>query len=366
MNILLVNLGRHYGGAETITEKLLYEIKGENINIYLVCIKDSTLYNKNKKISPLTLPQNKLLFISYFFKILYYIYKYKIDILHCHGVTSVIFGTLCAKISRRNVITTVHGRADYDRNQSFSGEVKNKLEKAFLKLNDKCVSVSKYMNDYLIDEGVKKSNAVLIYNDIGVKNHNIDSKKIDFDFISNDIFTIACIGRLERVKGQKYLVMAMKKLVEDNLKINCIIAGEGSDRQTLEEEIKENNLDEYIKLIGYIDDTEDLISKVNLVVVPSVMESFGIVILEGMKEKKCVIASNVGGIPELINDEQTGYLVEPCNVEQLYSQIRYCYKNIDKTKLIGEKAYEYYVGNWQLDKMTKSYVNLYTSLYRRK
>lgn len=277
----------------------------------------------------------------------------------------MILGTICGKILNKKVITTVHGRADYDRDMSVKGILNDKLEKMLLNYNDKCISVSNYLNNYLIDNGVKENKTVVIYNDMEKKKEKIKNKDNDRAF-ENKKYSILSIGRLEIVKGHKFLIEAMGMAVKNKLDIECIIAGDGSQYKELDKLINEKSISNNVKLIGFVDNVSELFEDADLVVIPSLMESFGLAIIEAMREKKCIIASNVGGIPEIVEDGITGFLVKEGDSEELYNKINFCYNNKDKCKDIAAGAYYSYLNVWKNRKMVKDYQRLYNDLIRRK
>lgn len=363
-NILIINLGRHNGGAENVTENIIYNISKENYNMILVCIDKTDFYlkNKGKYNKIITLPRNKLLFFEYFLKCIYIIMKFKIDVVHCHGFVGSVVGTICGKLLGRKVITTVHGRADFDRDNTFRGNLSARIELKVLKWNDKCIGVSNYISQYFLDNNINDEKVVTIYNDIFLKPVDVKDTSYKTRIFPSDKFVVCCIGRLEKVKGQMYLINAIKRLVESNFDIGCTIAGEGSSRNAIESYIQETSMQNHIKLIGFVNDTSSILKCSDLVVVPSVMESFGLVILEAMKESRCVIASNVGGIPELIEDGKTGYLVECCNVDLLVERIKYCYLNREKTSIVGQNGNKIYNEKWINNEMVRKYEKVYDKL----
>lgn len=124
-------------------------------------------------------------------------------------------------------------------------------------------------------------------------------------------------GRLDVGKGLDILVKAFTK-IKDRIAFNLIIAGEGPDRKLLEDIINENGLEKRVVLLGRITQEEVVLRLKNadFVVIPSRWEAFGISVLEALAAGKPVLATNVGGIPELIHQSETGLLCEP-DVESL-------------------------------------------------
>lgn len=129
--ILLVNLGREYGGAEKVIENIFFE-DTEGIEIHLATLKGNKLdeiITKSKKGNYIALDNDKKSFFKIIKKIKLYVEKNNIDIIHAHGVTSEIVSTIVAKITKRKLITTIHSRADYDIKNKIKGKLYIKIQK---------------------------------------------------------------------------------------------------------------------------------------------------------------------------------------------------------------------------------------------
>jgi len=150
-----------------------------------------------------------------------------------------------------------------------------------------------------------------------------------------DQFVIMTIARLEKVKGIEYLIEAMEILnskfkiqpqpISNGLGQNSklFIIGDGSERKKLENLVENLNLQEKVKFFGQIlnEKIPEFLASANCFVLPSVSEGFGIVILEAMAAGVPVIATNVGGIPDIIENGKNGILVEPKNPEAIVKAI---------------------------------------------
>lgn len=129
-------------------------------------------------------------------------------------------------------------------------------------------------------------------------------------------------GTLHERKGYKHLIAAFKKIVGqfDNLKL--VIAGEGPERPALEKLIKNLDLEKRVVLLGQRNDIPELMQAGDIFILPSLKEAFGLVILEAMQNGLPVIASRVGGIPEIITSEKIGLLTEPADKNSLVKALQ--------------------------------------------
>ncbi len=128
---------------------------------------------------------------------------------------------------------------------------------------------------------------------------------------------IGTVANFYRNKGLKYLILAAQKLKNKGLDWQFVIIGEGPERSKIENLIKKNNLENNMFLTGFIPDASECLKAFNLFVLPSVKEGQPWVILEAMAAGVPIVATNIAGIPEMIENEKSGLLVEPADSEAL-------------------------------------------------
>ena len=126
---------------------------------------------------------------------------------------------------------------------------------------------------------------------------------------------------LEERKGHRVLLEAARRLKEQGCQISYRLAGEGSLKESLEEMTLRLGLKEDVHFLGFVADMPGFLASVDVVVLPSLFEGLGVSVLEAMAAGKAVIASRVGGLPELVVDAATGLLVEPRDVAGLANAI---------------------------------------------
>lgn len=149
--------------------------------------------------------------------------------------------------------------------------------------------------------------------------HAQDYNKIrheTFHTVNKD-FVILSIAALHPRKGLHYLLEAFALLAAKKQDIKLIIAGEGPQKKELEKFIKRLKLSGKVEIIGHQDNIPFLLKSSDLFVLPSIKEAFGLVLLESMAAGLAIVASAVGGIPEIIEHEKNGILVEPHDTQAL-------------------------------------------------
>ncbi len=156
--------------------------------------------------------------------------------------------------------------------------------------------------------------------------------------IEKDIPVIACVGRLIDWKGHNYLLDTIDLLKrKNNLHIKLLIVGEGPNKDELTDKVFNLGLTNDVLFVGYLKDAMDIMASSDIVVVPSKNEPFGRVVIEAMSVGAPVIATEGGGIPEIIQDGTNGLLVHYGDVEELSKSIK---RVIEDEKLRDKIIYE--------------------------
>lgn len=224
------------------------------------------------------------------------------------------------------------------------------MRKMFKKF-DCIVSPSEFVKDKLIEGKLNCNEIRVIHNFVNESKHE-ESKPGNYAFY---------FGRLSKEKGIMHLVKAIREIENARL----IIAGEGDEREHIEEYIKNNNLQERITLIGYQnqDNIRKYITNARFIVVPSIWyENCPYSILETMEIGKPVIASDIGGIPELVSDGINGYLYEPNDIHSLKEKLKLLFESDELAKTFGKNSRELFNKNYTAERYYSEIIKIYSSL----
>lgn len=243
----------------------------------------------------------------------------KFDLIHAHYIwpSGLVGVELKNKFKVPVVITEHTSRTVYKELKR-----KNKNYIRALKLSDSIIRVNRKDVPLFIEAGVSPDKVFYIPNGYdGKKFVKIDEKRCRKKLnLPLDKKIILNVGNLyDEVKGHKYLIEAVGKIVNQRKDILCIIVGEGKLRSKLQKLINDLNLNGYVKLVGAKphDEIPLWMNACDLLVLPSLMESFGLVQIEALACGKPVVAARNSGSEELIVNENLGYLVEPKNPDEL-------------------------------------------------
>ena len=366
IKMLQLNLGSQYGGVERHIEDIVNYIDKELFKVTIVCRKNTKfekkmkiIASKSKNIKVISIEVKKINLIKIIKSINSYINLEGIQIIHCHGITSSIIGNI-VKSSRNKVITSVHGYSNLDRldKGKITKFIFNFLEKISCECSDICIAVSKDIKRYLIEKKIDEKKIKVVTH--GVSNKNIKyskSKKLKKNII------ISSIGRLEKVKGYDILIRAIAECkVHGYDKIKCKIAGVGSEREYLENLIVELDIIEQCELVGFKEDITNFLQDSDIYIQPSIIESFGISIIEAMGIGIPVIGTNSGGIKEIIDHNIDGMLFKKNNYKDLAEKIINLLEDEDKRRYLSYNGVEKVEKEFNVEEKIKNIEDIIKSL----
>lgn len=152
-------------------------------------------------------------------------------------------------------------------------------------------------------------------------------------------FVVGTVARLEREKGIEYLLRAFRDFVLSVPQARLVVVGDGPERKKLIWLAKQLGIERSVQWAGFQEDVSGWIQAFDCFVLPSVLrESFGIVLAEALASSCPVIASNLGGIPEIIVNNRTGILVEPGDATMLLRALLFCYQHPDIAQQLGQQG----------------------------
>jgi N-acetyl-alpha-D-glucosaminyl L-malate synthase BshA len=295
--------------------------------------------------------------ISFWIKIFWHLKKIDPDIAHVQSVGSGIPGFLAKKLFKKPYIVWGHGSDIY-----LPDKFTKSISKLVLKNADAVIALTEDMKKKI--QKICDRDVVVVPNGIDLERFNNLSKG---DIrkrlkIKDDKKRIIFVGTLRPVKSVKYLIKAIKIIIQKDINTRLMLVGDGDERGNLEKLVKELSLEEYVKFVGKVPNEEvpEYMAVSDVFVLPSLSESFGIVNLEAMASGLPIVATKVGGLPEIIKDGENGFLVEPKNPEELAEKVLSILGNNELRERITrnnkEKAKDY---SWEsvVEKLEEVYRN---------
>lgn len=379
MNLLYFTHEKEYGGSSRALVALIKELKDEN-NIYVVTpFKDAKINSelKNMNINVIScfyswwqvpvrasFVSRSLFRVAYLFnfistKILVKkIKKLNIDIIHSN--TSAI--DIGAKVANKlNIHHVWHFREFTENNLKF---IKGK-KKSYKFINNNggnIVYISKAIQDYYSNY-IDNSKSRLIYDGI-CRDYIIKDKQ----YLEKNTVSFLLAGTLHEGKGQQLVVKAAGKLKKAGYK-NIKILFAGGDpigySKYLNTLIEENDVRDCVEYLGFVTDLKSLRKNVDVELLCSESEAFGLVTVEGMLAGNPIIGSNSGATAEIIEDNKTGFLYKCNDVDDLASKMKYILDNTSCIKEIGTKAQESAINKFLSDKNAEAVFKYYEEILER-
>jgi len=281
-----------------------------------------------------------------FFEILGLLFQIKPDIIHVNsskaggivGLAGWAYKMLSGK--KISLIFTAHGWA-FNENRSKS---QINLIKFFSKLTalfyDKIICVSEYDQKTAIRNKIcKKNKLTVIHNGIDIEKISFLTKEKAQKKLIGKVspFIIGTIAEYTKNKGLIYLLKAIKNIKDQEIDIILIGSGENPDKEKLKSFIKKYNL-KNINFIEFIDNAASYLKSFDIFILPSLKEGLPYTILEAMAAEIPIIATDVGGIPEIIKNDINGILIKPKNPKLIKEKILHLINNPEISKDLSQKA----------------------------
>ncbi len=295
--------------------------------------------------------------------------KNSYHIVHTHNSKAGFLGRLAAKLAGTTVIIhTVHGFAFHDQEPLYRQILFRNLERLASRWCDKMIFISQPLIDWALRERIVGEEKILrVYSGIeldlfrpvtGERKNRIRKK---WKLKRNDA-VIGIVSKLWDGKGHAVLINAFKELKKEIKDARLVIVGEGYLYDELLRMVDMHCLKDSVLFTGFQMDVSEIISTFDVAVLPSFFEGMGRVLLEAMAMEKPVVASRVGGIPDLLEHGINGFLVRPGNVEELTEALKKILTDKGLAESMGKQGRKRIKEQFSADVMAQSVEKLYREL----
>jgi sugar transferase (PEP-CTERM/EpsH1 system associated) len=361
------------GGLENGLVNLINRISPERYRHIIICLMDATDFRKkinNSDVEIFCLHKKEGHDINMFFKLYVLLRDLRPDIVHTRNLATLEcqLPAFLAGVDRR-----VHGEHGWDINDPYGKNIKYQwLRRCFRPLIHRYIPLSIHLKEYLIDKvGVPDNKIRQIIN--GVDTSIFHPAIICKPPISGNPFSgienlvlVGTVGRMHGVKDQVTLVNAFLKLLvmKPALKsfVRLVLVGDGPLRHQAISLLSTAGVDDLAWLPGERNDVADILRNLDIFVLPSTAEGISNVILESMASGLPVIATAVGGNPDLVVNGVTGKLVQPGNPQMIAEALAYYFENPEKIKTHGSSGLMKVHRDFSLDAMVNRYLAVYDEL----
>ncbi len=348
INLLYINSVAQTGGAEASLIELAAHLNREEFHLRLVTTAEGPLEAKFREIGcqvdhiqfPYFSRRRPLTYWGEIYKLVSLIRGERIDLIHVNCDRAVPHAVLAAKLTGRKVLCHIH---DMTRAWFLPRYVH------WLNRSDRIIANSKATAEHCRIAGMDQGKLQVIYECFEFKRYKQASQKdreaIRHQWGVNDqTIAIGLVGQIIRHKGHKDLLKAAARISSLSKDLKFIIIGDDSlseDRDFLPELkrfIEEQSLNNSVNFVGHIRDIPRAMSGLDIAVVPSWEEPFGRVVVEAMASALPVVATQAGGIPEIVSNGESGILIPPQDVDALTDALLMLSQNPDLRRKMGDRG----------------------------
>lgn len=360
------------GGMENGLVNLINHMPDHRYGHAIICLCDSTAFRnriRSTNVKVVELNKSPGHDPGIYFKLWRSLRELKPDIVHTRNLPALEFQLIAALVGIKARIHSEHGRDVYDldgRSRKY-----NALRKAMRPFVQHYAAVSRELEEWLINRiGIHRQRVTQIYNGVRTDlfqplrgaRHLIGPEA----FMEQDSFVVGTVGRMEPVKDQLTLVRAFIHLLkaDDRMRqrLRLVVIGDGSLRQPAFELLQSAGVEELAWLPGDREDVPEMMRSFDLFVLPSLREGISNTILEAMASGLPVLATRVGGNPELIVENLTGTMVAPSDPVAMAQAINaYCFDPL-KGAMQGCEGRRRVESSFRMETMVAGYLNVYDSV----
>ena len=256
------------------------------------------------------------------------------------------------------VVYTDHGR-------HFPDPWSNRyLDRRAARITDRVVAVSRVLGDYLVARlGVAPEKIEVVPNGIDLR--QLDARLAAVSVPArDDRIVFGTVGRVERVKGYDVLLAALAQWPADAPRATTLIAGDGSERRTLEALARRLDLGDRVRFVGWVEEPERFYQLLDAFVLPSRSEGTSISLLEAMAAGRPPIATDVGGNGDVLGDELREWLVRPGDPAALVAKMVAMARSAELRRQLGAAARARILASYDLSRTAERYAEVYYSVAR--
>ena len=349
------------GGAERFLVDLILNLDRDIYEATLILFKRGGLWLKELEeanVSVIILNKKYLIDFANFLSILKNLKKIKPTIVHTQ-LGGDLYGRLAAKILNIPVIISTEQNLNPD--EKF---ISNAIKKITSRMASKIVAISGAVkNDLIKRYKISADKIVVIYNGLNINKFLNFNKEIKTTSSEPRKIILGTIGRLSPQKGHSVLINALARIKDLNFEF--LIVGAGPLKNSLNKQITGLGLSDKIKLIGIVEDAPAFLNSLDAFVFPSLWEGQGIVLMEAALTELPIIASDVDGIKEVLNQEDS-YLVRAGDEKDLADKISWLLNNIDSAP-VKERSLRLkneIINKFSITKTAEEYQKLYQDLLK--
>lgn len=371
MKVIHLISGGDSGGAKTHVLSLLQNLN-KTITAQLVCFRDGPFAEEARSLGIPTMicGGNHILRIRR--QLTDYIRQGGFEIIHCHGSRANMIGALLRRTTGVPVVSTVHSdyKLDY-MGRPFSRITFGTINAWALRQLDYRIGVSDAMVDLLLSRGFPPDRFYTIYNGLDFTPAPPQGDRLAYlrelgADVDNTSVVVGIAARLNPVKDMSTLIRGFAAAYQTCSRLRLVIAGDGEERQKLESLAKELGVEKQVTFSGWISGGMDrFYSALDINALTSLSETFPYALTEGARFHLATVATAVGGIPYLIDQDVNGFLFSPQDWKTLGQRLAQLGSDDVLRRDMGEKLYQKASTHFSIQNTVDTQVHIYEEILRR-
>lgn len=309
------------GGAENMLINLVRNLDSNRYKSIICLLKDGWLNSQLQTLGFQTavVAQEKSYDFNWFSRIKEVLRQNSVDLMHSHEFAMNSYGSILSCLTDIPIVATVHGKNYYP------AKYRRRIAYFFVSKQARMVAVSLDLKNFLTKKlAIRSEDVLVIHNGIDPENYrecdDKDTLRKELD-IPIEQPVIGTVGNLYPVKDHKTLLRAAAMITTSFDGATFLIAGRGQLLEELQREAASLGIEKNIRFLGFRNDIPRLLHAMDVFVLPSISEGLPLSVLEAMAAGRPVVASDVGGIREVITDGVTGFLIPPGAPEKLADKL---------------------------------------------
>ncbi len=288
--------------------------------------------------------------------------KERVALIHAHEFSAILCGWIVATLAGVPFVATVHGK------NYFWEKLRRRIAYRLVSRRGTMVAVSQDLKRFICEKvGVAAERVEVIYNGVGqaqtVTDDEVQECKAELG-ISEFYPVLGVVGSLYLVKGHRFLISAMSEIIRRWPGAVLLVIGRGELEASLKAQVERLGIGANVRFLGMRQDVPRLLSVLDAFVLPSLSEGLSLALLEAMASGKPVVATLVGGNPELIDHGRTGFLVQPEDAKDLAANLVKLLSDPGMMQQFGRQGVERVRQHFSLEQTVDQYSDLYARSLR--
>jgi glycosyltransferase involved in cell wall biosynthesis len=364
LSLFQIDAGREWRGGQRQSLYLARELRSMGYPFHFVVQPGSPLHERAlaEGLPILSIPMKSELSFGAAFRLSLHMKRERCVLAHFHDAHAVSVGGMACR--RADVpIRIISRRVDFPLKTNALSRAK------YTRDIDRIVAISDGVKDVLVQGGISPSVIDIVPS--GIDFSPFDSIKdrtflrTEFGFASDD-FLAGIVAALEDHKGHRYLIEAARIIKDRAPKVKIIVVGKGSLELALDRQARDLQVDDLVYFLGFREDVPRILASLDVFVLSSHLEGLGTSIMDAMASRLPVVATAVGGIPEVVADGETGLLVPPRSPEALAEAILRLHDDRALARRLGNRGHEVVHEKFSAESMARRIIEIYERIARKK